>query len=163
MKSTLCHAAAWTSACSTHVRGSEDGQLQQRGREALTQSEDEGGLLAKQLLHGGLQPHVQAAVTLHKVWQAAARLQELLHLRGGAKDIKIQMMAPKVILLEGHPDENAVGTWPRTTPCQQRAMPAMLLLLFFTLGLAAEVEEEEEESLFLVSLPSGRHQQVISS
>lgn len=160
MESMLCHAAAWTSECSTHVRGSEDGQLQQCGREALTQSEDEGGLLAEQLLHGGLQSHVQAAVTLHKVWQAAARLQELLHLRGGAKDIKVQMMAPEVILL-GHPDENAVGTWPCTTPCQQRAMPAMLLLLFFTLGLAAEVEEEE--SLFLVSLPSGRHQQVISS
>lgn len=37
----------------------------------------------------------------------------------------------------------------------------MLLLLLFTLGLAEEDEEEEEAaaaSLFLLSLPSGRHE-----
>lgn len=47
----------------------------------MPQGEDEGGLLAKQLLHGVLQPQVQSSVTLYKVCQAAARLQELLHLR----------------------------------------------------------------------------------
>lgn len=56
------------------MHGSEDGQLQQRGGEAVSQRQDEGGLLPEQLLHGGLQPQVQTPVTLHKVQQAAARL-----------------------------------------------------------------------------------------
>ena len=65
------------------MHGSEDGKLQQGGGEAVSQGEDEGGLLSKQLLHGVLQPQVQRPVTLHEVRQTAARLQELLHLGGG--------------------------------------------------------------------------------
>lgn len=67
----------------TYVHGSEDGKLQQGGGEAVSEGEDEGGLLSEQLLHGVLQPQVQTPVTLHKVRQTAARLQKLLHLRGG--------------------------------------------------------------------------------
>lgn len=64
------------------MHGSEDGELQQGGGEAVSEGEDEGCLLSEQLLHGVLQPQVQSPVTLHKVWQTAARLQKLLHLRG---------------------------------------------------------------------------------
>lgn len=56
------------------MHGLEDGQLQQRSREALSQGQDEGSLLAKQLLHGVLQPQVKTPVTLHKVRQIAAQL-----------------------------------------------------------------------------------------
>lgn len=34
------------------MHGLEDGQLQQRSREALSQGQHEGSLLPKQLLHG---------------------------------------------------------------------------------------------------------------
>lgn len=64
------------------MHGSEDGQLQQRSREAMSEGEDEGSLLPEQLLHGILQSQVQSSVPLHKVRQTAAGLQELLHLRG---------------------------------------------------------------------------------
>lgn len=66
----------------TYVHRSEDGELQQGGGEAVSEGEDERRLLSEQLLHGVLQPQVQTPVTLHKVRQAAARLQKLLHLRG---------------------------------------------------------------------------------
>jgi len=65
----------------THVHGPEDGQLQQRSGEAVTQRQGERRLLAEQLLHGVLQAHVEPAVSLHEVRQAAAGLQERLHLR----------------------------------------------------------------------------------
>lgn len=64
------------------MHGFEDGQLQQCGGEAVSQGQDKGSLLPEQLLHGVLQPQVQTPVPLHEVRQAAARLQELLHLRG---------------------------------------------------------------------------------
>lgn len=133
----------------THVHGFEDGQLQQRSRESMSQRQDEGRLLTKQLLHGVLQPQVQRAVALHEVRKIAAGLQELLHLREGEESVTSfrlnQSCGPRAV------------TWRCTTPCQQRAMPAMLLLLF-TLGLAAEAEEDEALalSLFLLSFPSAR-------
>lgn len=40
------------------MHGSEDGELQQRSREAVSKGEDKGGLLSKQLFHGVLQPQV---------------------------------------------------------------------------------------------------------
>lgn len=141
----------------THVHGSEDGELQQRSRESVSQSEDEGRLLSEQLLHGVLQAQVQSTITLHKVRQAAAGLQELLdlveqvdHIMQGSKFMTEQDR------LQGL---HWCGLTCRcTTPCQQRAMPAMLLLVF-TLGLDEDEEDEEEaaeESLFLPSLPSRR-------
>lgn len=63
------------------MHGFEDGELQQGSREAVSEREDEGGLLSEQLLHGVLQPQVQRTVTLHEVRQTAARLQKLLHLQ----------------------------------------------------------------------------------
>jgi len=63
------------------VHGFEDGELQQRRREPVSQGEDKGGLLSKQLLHGVLQPQVQSPITLHEVRQTAAGLQKLFHLR----------------------------------------------------------------------------------
>lgn len=66
----------------TDVCGLEYRKLQQSSREALAEGQHKGRLLAKHLLHGRLQSHKEAAVALHKVRQAAAGLQELLHLRG---------------------------------------------------------------------------------
>lgn len=65
----------------THMHSFEDGELQQGGREAVSECQHEGSLLAEQLLHGILQTEVHVPITLHKVWQAACRVQELLHLR----------------------------------------------------------------------------------
>lgn len=71
--------------------GPEDGELQQSSGEALAEGQHEGRLLAEHLLHGRLQPHIQAAVALHKVGQAAAGLQELLHLRGAeSRKVKVR-------------------------------------------------------------------------
>lgn len=65
------------------MHGSEDGELQQCRREAVSKGEDEGSLLSEQFLHGILQPQVQSPVTLYEVQQTAARLQKLLYLMGG--------------------------------------------------------------------------------
>lgn len=127
------------------MHGLQDGQLQQRSREALPQGQDEGRLLPEKLLHGILQPQVKTPVALHKVRQVTAQLQELLHLGGRGHQLSDQSWCFSF--------RDGARTCHSTTRCQQRAMPAMLLLLF-PLGLANE--DEDGEVAFLASFPSDK-------
>lgn len=70
------------------MHGSEDRELQQGSGEAVSEGEDEGGLLSEQFLHGILQLQVQTPVPFHKVWKTAAGLQKLLHLRGDGSSLR---------------------------------------------------------------------------
>lgn len=73
--------AAWT-----HVQGGEEGEPQQRPREALAQGHHEGSPLPEELLRGVAQVPVQPAVPLRHIGRLPRRLQEPLHLRGTAPE-----------------------------------------------------------------------------
>lgn len=74
------------------MQGGEEGELQQRPREALAQGAQEGSLLPKELLGGAAKSPVQPAVPLRHVWRLPRRLQEPLRL--GARHHRDQHPAP---------------------------------------------------------------------
>lgn len=75
------------------MQGGEEGELQQRPREALAQGAQEGSLLPEELLRGAAQAPVQPAVPLRHVWRLPRRLQEPLRL--GARHHRAQHPQPR--------------------------------------------------------------------